>query len=76
MEKRMIKLTDWFSEYVNPVHVGVYQTNRNKQGLWFRHWNGEFWGLCAEKPVEAAAAKNIKSPAPAFPWRGVYREIS
>jgi len=67
----MNKLTDWFSENVNPVHVGVYQVNRDKQGIWFRHWNGSYWSLCAEKPAYAEAARTVKSPAPAFPWRGI-----
>jgi len=67
----MVKLTDWFSADVNPVHTGVYMVDRGAQGKWFRHWNGSYWSLCGEKPEYAAAAKVIKSPAPAFPWRGL-----
>ena len=76
MKIQTVHLTDWFSEDVNPVHVGVYQIDRGSQGKWYRFWNGEFWALCGETIQTAYAAKVIKSPAPAFPWRGIYKEVA
>jgi len=68
-----MRLTNWFPAEINPVHVGVYLIDRGSQGKWFRHWNGEFWCLCADTVDDAHVAKVIKSPAPAFPWRGIFR---
>jgi hypothetical protein len=68
-----MRLTNWFPAEINPVHVGVYLIDRGSQGKWFRHWNGSYWSLCGENVNEADEKKMVKSPAPAFPWRGIFR---
>jgi len=36
-----MKLTNWFSRYVKPVHIGVYQ--RDSFTGDYSYWNGKFW---------------------------------
>jgi hypothetical protein len=68
----MVKLTEWFSAETNPVHVGVYQVDRGKQGKWFRKWTGSYWSLC-EPEVKLADNVQVKSPVGSFPWRGLVK---
>lgn len=70
----MVKLTDWFEAETNPVHVGVYQVDRGKQGKWFRKWTGTYWSLC-EPDINAAGKLEVKSPVGSFPWRGLAYEV-
>jgi hypothetical protein len=66
-------LTNWFDG--NPERVGVYQVNRGEKiGIWFRNWNGEFWGLCEPTANEAAARSTYKSSIGELPWRGLTSE--
>lgn len=66
----MVKLTDWFDSNTNPVHVGVYQVDRGKLGIWYRKWTGTGWNLC---DIEVKAADKINRPSTigSLPWRGL-----
>ena len=71
----MVKLTEWFESNTNPVHVGVYQVNRGKAGIWFRKWTGTYWSLC-EPEVNSANKLEVKSPIGSLPWRGLSYEVN
>jgi hypothetical protein len=66
-------VTGWIISQ-NPVRAGVYQVNRGeKLGVWYKFWNGEFWGLTTESPNEATKVSVTKSPIQNVPWRGLVR---
>ena len=65
-----VNVTNWLSG--NPVRPGLYQVNRGeKVGIWFKYWNGEFWGLAGENIDCAMAFAERKSPVQELPWRGL-----
>jgi hypothetical protein len=69
--------TEWF-EGVDPFRVGVYerkfQTWKNAPLLRFSYWDGDYWYLGADTPLEAALRVNLgPTLAQNLPWRGVAR---
>jgi hypothetical protein len=72
--------TEWF-DGVDPFRVGVYerkfQTWKNAPLLRFSYWDGDYWYLGADTPLEAALRVNLgPTLAQNLPWRGVVREIA
>jgi len=72
--------TEWF-DGVDPFRVGVYerkfQTWKNAPLLRFSYWDGDYWYIGADTPLEAALRVNLgPTLAQNLPWRGVVREIA
>jgi hypothetical protein len=73
--------TEWF-EGVDPFRVGVYERKfqtwkGNAPLLRFCYWDGDYWYLGADTPLEAALRVNLgPTLAQNLPWRGVVREIA
>lgn len=72
--------TDWFGDYVKPVHVGVYERAYKGMGAAgepnFCLWDGTEWYCPFDTPAEAL--ESGKSPWLAsdyqhLPWRGLTR---
>ncbi len=66
------KVTDWFPASVNPVHVGVYETDTD--GC-FQHWNGKWFGLFSHSPQEAFKERKVKSMFQEDKWRGLTKRV-
>ena len=61
------KMTNWFPSYIKPVHVGVYQVDRDSNAAAF--WDGRFWGF-ADYSINKVINCGDKSSYQHTEWRG------
>ena len=66
------QVTQWFSGYLTPEHVGIYQKMIYNQVAYSR-WNGEFWESYFFNETEADLCHN-KSFYQDAEWRGIAKE--
>ena len=65
-----MKKTPYFSGYVKPFHVGVYERNWMDHPT-FSFWDGYEWGFSTRTPKGAVQARSINSSCQYSAWRGL-----
>ena len=72
------ELTGWYPANVRPVRKGVYDAADGKRfiGVWFKHWNGRYWGHGASSIDGAYSNANDGGYTAQyhFKWRGLARK--
>jgi hypothetical protein len=73
-----MKLTPWFPQSIEPVHVGVYETKwAGTEGGWFNKWDGLKWcrGHCNHIDAHHQAGMGRASFGDyKIQWRGLARK--
>ena len=65
------KLTDWFPENVNPVHLGVYEVEPDDLSPWYSYWDGLYFREVRRTIDEAASAIPDAWNHVGLIWRGL-----
>jgi hypothetical protein len=69
-----MKLTQWFSGDVKPVHIGVYERRlKFTTDVYYSLWDGENWQWLYWTVKDAAASAGAPSAFQNLPWRGVLK---
>lgn len=63
-------VTQWFDEYTEPVHKGVYE-RKGRIGNFYAYWNGKYWGFNCGTVKAAFIFVNTESVDQSLPWRGI-----
>lgn len=67
-----MNVTQWFSGYLKPEHIGVYQKMIYNQ-IAYSRWNGEFWEGYFFDDIDESRS-TIKSWYQDAEWRGIAKE--
>ena len=70
-----MKTTPWFeADEHKPERIGIYQIEAG--GIFYKHWDGCFWGMARSTPEHAAFAQkhNSEPLQDSFQWRGLLKE--
>ena len=71
-----MKLSQWHSGSVKPVHVGVYEREDKKLIGIFSHWTGRYWtlGFSDNNKYMLKASKTGRSYSQDLAWRGIVKD--
>ena len=68
-----MKLSQWHSCKVKPVHIGVYEFTPDPHNKWYRMWDGKSWRFGATKRSVAALETMTLSEVVGEKWRGIVK---
>jgi hypothetical protein len=62
-----MKLTEWYPANINPVRVGLYETQHYKYGKAMRFWDGFWWCSTDGRFICTQSVQHFSK------WRGLKR---